>query len=66
MSIIDAIDLRERASLVGEDVLDLSEFLVQRRRPRARRRVGLRVIHLLVPVDPPAVTEANDLDADVQ
>ena len=56
--------LRKRASLVGEDVLDLPELLVQRRRPRLRRCVGRHVVHLVIPVDPPAVAESYHLHTD--
>ena len=42
--------LGERASLVGEDVLDLAELFVQRGRPRLRRGVVGQVVHLSVPV----------------
>lgn len=43
--------LRQRSRLVRENVLDLTQLLVQCRRPRFG--VGLRhvIVHLLVPVD---------------
>ena len=56
--------LCQSAGLVREDVLDLSEFFIQRRCPRLRRSVGRSVVHLVVPVDPPAVSESNHLHAD--
>lgn len=43
--------LRQRASLVREDVLHLAELLVQIGRPGTRRRVRFRIVHLEVVVD---------------
>jgi len=56
--------LCQRAGLVGEDVLNLSQLFIERRRPRLRRSVGRRVVHLVVPVNPPAVSEPNHLHTD--
>ena len=58
--------LSERASLVGEDVLDLPQFLVQRGRPRLGRRVRLRVVHVQVPADDEAQRQPDHLHAETQ
>ncbi len=57
-------DLREGSGFVREYVLDLAELLIKSGRARARWRVVFAVIHLLIPVDPPTVTEANNLHAE--
>lgn len=54
--------LGERPRLVGEDVLYLTQLLVQRGSAGLRGRPLLRTEHLLVPVDEVAVAQANDLD----
>lgn len=51
--------LRQCSSFIGEDVFNLTKFLVQRCRPGLRRRVGFVVVHLAVPVDPPTVSEPD-------
>jgi len=53
--------LCECAGLVREDVLNLSELFVQRRRNWPGGRVRLGIIHLAVPVDPQAVSYPNHL-----
>ncbi len=58
--------LGEGTGLVGEDVLDLTELLVQGGGACARRNVRLVVVHLDVPVDPEALHGADELDADVE
>lgn len=47
------------SSLVREDVLDLSQLLVQRGGPGLGSRVLLSVVHLQVPVDEIALAKAN-------
>lgn len=58
--------LRQRARLVGKDVLDLAQLLVECRRPGFGARLRLVVEHLLVPVDKERLGEPDDFDADVQ
>ena len=58
--------LRERARLVREDVLDLSELLVERGGARLGGRLGLLVKHLLVPVDEEGLGQSDDFHAVVQ
>jgi len=58
--------LSQRAGLVGKDVFNLTELLVQRRRPRLRRGVCRCIVHLVVPVDPPTVTEPYHFHTDTQ
>lgn len=58
--------LRERARLVREDVLNLAELLVQRRRARLGVRFRLLVVHLLVPVDQERLREAYHLKKSVK
>lgn len=55
------VNLCERSSLVGEDVLDLTEFLVESGCPRLGRRVLGRVVHVTVPVDPQTVDKPDHL-----
>jgi len=55
------MDLRQRSSLVGEDVLDLAEFFIERRSPRPGCCVFGLVVHVLVPVDPQTVYEPDHL-----
>lgn len=55
--------LREGSGLVREDVLDLTQLLVEGRGSSLGRRVVVRVIHLLVPVDQQTVEEANHFHA---
>lgn len=58
--------LRQSSRLVAEDVLDLSELLVECGGPRLGRGVTLGVIHLPVPVYEEAVPQADDLHAVTQ
>lgn len=58
--------LRECARLVGKDVLDLAQLLVQGSGPGLGRRLGLLVEHLLVPVDQEGLGQPDDFDADVE
>ena len=58
--------LRQGARLIAENVLDLSELLVQRRRSCHRWRILCRVVHLSIPIDEEGLPEANDLDGDVK
>ncbi|GFU69894.1 DUF1758 domain-containing protein [Trichonephila clavipes] len=53
--------LCEGAGLVGEDVLDLTQLLVEGGRARFCRSIVGRVVHLLVPVDEQAVKESDYL-----
>ena len=54
--------LCERASLVAEDVLDLSQFFAEGGCSGACWSVILLIVHLSVPVNPPTVTEADHLN----
>ena len=58
--------LCERASLVREDVFNLSEFLVQRGGARLCRCVTFSVIHLTVPVDEVAVAQTYHLHTECE
>jgi len=55
--------LCQRSCLVREDVLNLTELLIQSGRPSLRRGVSRSIVHLVIPVDPPAVTEPDHLHA---
>ena len=55
----------ERAGLVGEDVLDLAQLLVEVGRPRVGVGLRLLVVHLLVPVDEVRLDELDELQADL-
>lgn len=56
--------LGKSAGFVAEDILDLAEFFVQRRRPRPRRSVRRLVIHFQIPIDPPRMTETDYFHAE--
>ena len=56
--------LCERASLVAEDVLDLTQLLIQGGGSGLGRGVGRSVVHHPVPVDVVAVPQPNDLHTD--
>lgn len=58
--------LRQGASLVTEDVLDLAQFLTQGGGPGLGWRVALDMVHLAVPVDEEAATQAGELHAAAQ
>jgi hypothetical protein len=58
--------LRQRARFVGENVLDLSQLLVERRRASSRIRFALLVQHLFVPIDLERLDKANHLNGHVQ
>lgn len=53
--------LREGPRLVGEDVMDLPELLIQRGGSRLCRCVLLRIVHLQVPVDEVTLAKTNHL-----
>ena len=53
----------KRAGLVGEDVLDLAQLLVEVGRPRVGVGLRLLVVHLLVPVDEVRLDELDELQA---
>ena len=53
--------LSERPRFVTEDVLDLTQLLVQGGGPSLGGGVAASVVHLPVPVDVEAVPEPNDL-----
>ena len=57
---------RERASLVGKDVADHAELLVQITRPRHCRGISVRVVHVDVHVDEGRLDETNDLQGHLQ
>ena len=58
--------LSECARLVGEDVLDLPQLLVQRGCPRLGRRVRLLVVHVQVPADDETQRQSDHLHAETQ
>jgi len=58
---LDSTDLCECASFVGEDVLDLTQLLVQRGRSSPGCGVLGRVVHVTIPVDPETVYEPDHL-----
>lgn len=55
--------LRKRSCLIGEDVVDLPQLLVQRGGSGLRCRVLLRIVHLQVPVYKIALAQTNHFDA---
>jgi hypothetical protein len=58
--------LRERASFVRENVLDLAELFVERGGARFGRQIFHIIIHFAVPIDPQALYGAYKFNAHIQ
>ena len=58
--------LRERARLVREDILDLTEFLIERSSACLGRQILLVIVHIDVPIDPQTLYGPYELHAHVQ
>lgn len=54
--------LCERSRFIGENVLDLTQLLVQRRRSGLRKSFRLLIKHFLVPIDLEWLSKADDLE----